>query len=337
MEKPARVTISVVAQAVGLSSAAVSQILNNKGSFPAETRQRVSDVAEQLGYRPHRLASALRTGRTMTVGLVVSGADDPEWSSHWAEVTSDILRDSAEGLNSGGYALMVIPVGRTEWISQDTLDALILSDTEWEDEELEAAIAAELPVVTNDRLFDDRITVHVDSGYGAMTRGAMDLFLSRGCAHPALFAEPNHLASDASAESAYLEWCEQHSIEPLIEHSDYARDNLEEQITTLLQRGADAIFSFVGEGIRVKRALDLVQKSPDRRPLVITAELGQGDHTVEAGITTMVYHANQGAKVAVPVLLDILQGTRQGPAVIETGWELIEAASTSPHEASADR
>jgi len=285
MEKPTRVTIAVVAEAVDLSPAAVSQILNNKGSFPDDTRDRVIAAAAKLGYRPHRLASALRTGRTMTVGLVLSGADDPLWSSYWATVTSEILRDSAEGLNGGGYALMVIPVGRTEWISQDTLDALILSDTEWDDSELEAALAADLPVVTNDRLFDDRITVHVDSGYGSMTRHAMDLFLSRGCTHPALFAEPS------------------------------------------VEQGADAIFSFVGEGLRVKSALDRLDKTRKQQTLLISAELGQGTHTVEAGITTMVYHANRGAKVAIPVLLEILQGTEQGPAVIETGWELIEAAS----------
>ena len=53
-----------------------------------------------------------------------------------------------------------------------------------------------------------------------------------------------------------------------------------------------------------------------------------------AGITTVVYHANRGAKVAVPVLLDILRGEREGPVVVETGWELIEAAST-PHRETA--
>ncbi len=329
MEKPTRVTIAVVAEAVDLSPAAVSQILNNKGSFPDDTRDRVIAAAAKLGYRPHRLASALRTGRTMTVGLVLSGADDPLWSSHWATVTSEILRDSAEGLNGGGYALMVIPVGRTEWISQDTLDALILSDTDWDDNELEAALAADLPVVTNDRLFDDRITVHVDSGYGSMTRHAMDLFLSRGCTHPALFAEPSQLASDAAAESAYLEWCTDHGVEPLLERSDYGRDNLEAQIPNLVEQGADAIFSFVGEGLRVKSALDRLDKTRKQQTLLISAELGHGTHTVEAGIATMVYHANRGAKVAIPVLLEILQGTKQGPAVIETEWELIEAASAS--------
>jgi DNA-binding LacI/PurR family transcriptional regulator len=329
MEQPARVTIAAVAEAVGLSSAAVSQILNDKGSFPEETRQRVREVAENLGYRPHRLASALRTGRTMTVGLVISGSDDPLWTSYWGPVTSEILRDSAEALNAGDYALMVIPQGKIEWISPDTLDALILSDTAWEDPDLEAAIAAGLPVVTNDRLFDQRITLHVDSGYGSMTTAAMDLFLSRGSKRPALFAEPNQLASDASAETAYLDWCQRHGIEPLVERSDYTRSNLETQIARLLERGADAIFSFVGEGIRVKDTLEFHAKPAPSQTLLITAELSSGEETVAAGITTMVYHANKGPKVAVPVLIDILHGVIDGPAIIETGWELSEASSTT--------
>jgi LacI family transcriptional regulator len=329
MEQPARVTISVVAEAVGLSSTAVSQILNDKGSFPEMTRQRVIDAAESLGYRPHRLASALRTGKTMTVGLVLSGSDDPLWSSYWAPVTSEILRDSAEGLHAGGYALMVIPTGQLERISPDTLDALILSDTLWEDAELEAAISQGVPVVTNDRLFDPRIAVHVDSGYASMTEHTMDLFLARGSTRPALLAEPDHLVSDASAQTAYQDWCNRHGLEPLVENVDYSKSALEEQVARLLTKGADAIFSFAGEGIRVKDALERLGKPTPSPTRLVTAELGDGDETVSAGITTVVYHANRGAKVAIPVLLDILRGDREGLIVVETGWQIIEAASTS--------
>lgn len=328
MEQPARVTISVVAEAVGLSPTTVSQILNDKGSFPDETRQRVIDAAESLSYRPHRLASALRTGKTMTVGLVISGSDDPLWSSYWASVTSELLRDSAEGLHAGGYALKVIPAGELSWISADTLDALILSDTSWEDAELEAAIAVGLPVVTNDRLFDPRIAVHVDSGYTSMTQHAMDLFLARGATRPALLAEPDHLASDASAQTAYHDWCALHRLEPLVENVDYDRSTLEEQVWRLLERGADAIFSFAGEGIRVKEVLEAQGKPTPSHTQLVTAELGDGDATVAAGITTVVYHANRGAKVAIPVLLEILRGERHGSVIVETGWQLIEAAST---------
>lgn len=318
-----------VAAAVGLSPTTVSQVLNGKGSFPDRTRQRVLDTADQMGYRRNRLASALRTGRTMTVGLILSAADDPVWSSQWAGVTSEILRDSAYQLNNGGYALMVIPKGKTDWISTDVLDALILSDTAWDDSDLEAALNAGLPVVTNDRLFDDRITIHVDSGYGSMTHRAMDVLSSRGCQRPALFAEPNSLASDATAETAYLEWCEKHDVEPLVENSDYARETLELNIRNLIDRGADAIFSFVGEGLRIKATLDTLAH-PDAHTIpLITAELGSGAETVNAGITTIVYHANRGAMVSVPLLVDILNGTTSGPLTIETGWELIEPASTA--------
>jgi DNA-binding LacI/PurR family transcriptional regulator len=223
---------------------------------------------------------------------------------------------------------MVIPAGQLEWISPDTLDALILSDTLWEDAELEAAISTGLPVVTNDRLFDSRIAVHVDSGYASMTKHTMDLFLARGATSPALLAEPDHLASDASAQTAYQDWCTVHGLEPLVENVDYARSALEGQVARLLERGADAIFSFAGEGIRVKEALRHLGKPIPSHTRLVTAELGAGEETVAAGITTVVYHANRGAKVAVPVLLELLRGDRQGPVVVETGWQLIEAAST---------
>ena len=37
-----------------------------------DTRTRVEKAMDELGYRPHRAARALRTGRSQTIGLVVT-------------------------------------------------------------------------------------------------------------------------------------------------------------------------------------------------------------------------------------------------------------------------
>ena len=61
-----------VARLAGTSPAVVSYVLNDgpRGVAPA-TRERVLRAVDQLGYRPNRIASSLRTNRTMTLGLVV--------------------------------------------------------------------------------------------------------------------------------------------------------------------------------------------------------------------------------------------------------------------------
>ncbi|MEU9333602.1 LacI family DNA-binding transcriptional regulator [Streptomyces sp. NPDC048290] len=68
-----RPTSRDVAQAAGVSQAAVSLVLGDKwrGRVSAPTAQRVRDAARDLGYRPNLAARNLRLGHTRTVLLVV--------------------------------------------------------------------------------------------------------------------------------------------------------------------------------------------------------------------------------------------------------------------------
>ena len=68
-----RPTSRDVAQAAGVSQAAVSLVLGDKwrGRVSEATAQRVRDAARDLGYRPNLAARNLRLGRTRTVLLVV--------------------------------------------------------------------------------------------------------------------------------------------------------------------------------------------------------------------------------------------------------------------------
>ncbi|WP_245936407.1 LacI family DNA-binding transcriptional regulator, partial [Streptomyces cahuitamycinicus] len=68
-----RPTSRDVAQAAGVSQAAVSLVLGDKwrGRVSEATAERVREAARDLGYRPNLAARNLRLGRTRTVLLVV--------------------------------------------------------------------------------------------------------------------------------------------------------------------------------------------------------------------------------------------------------------------------
>ncbi len=67
------VKISQIAERAGLSRQTVSNILNGKGHlFAADTREKVSRISREMGYRPNAVARALRSGRFNAVGLVSS-------------------------------------------------------------------------------------------------------------------------------------------------------------------------------------------------------------------------------------------------------------------------
>lgn len=69
-ERPA--TSADVARLAGVSRTAVSLVLNDRDgrNVSAESRRRVLEAAEQLGYRPNRLARSLQAQRTSTLGLL---------------------------------------------------------------------------------------------------------------------------------------------------------------------------------------------------------------------------------------------------------------------------
>ena len=76
------VTIHHVAREAGVSPSTVSNFLNGRPDrMLPQTRVRVADAIERLGYRPNRAARQLRTGRIQVIGLVVPSVANPFWGN----------------------------------------------------------------------------------------------------------------------------------------------------------------------------------------------------------------------------------------------------------------
>ncbi len=162
-----RTRLEDVAAAVGLSSASVSLVLRNAPGPSAQTRVRVLDAAERLGYRPDRAASLLARRRSRLIGVVMEVR-----SSFHAELVED-LYDVAERC---GYDLVLSTRTRTrdERRAVDTLldsrcEALVLLGPETPSNRL-AALDRQLPVVAVGRRFPsaglDVVRVADDEGVG---------------------------------------------------------------------------------------------------------------------------------------------------------------------------
>jgi LacI family transcriptional regulator len=83
------VTIRDVARAAKVHVSTVSRALDpdKRGLIGEATRQRVLDVARELGYRPHLVASGLRRGQTRTIGVVVPDLGNPIYAPFTRGVT----------------------------------------------------------------------------------------------------------------------------------------------------------------------------------------------------------------------------------------------------------
>jgi DNA-binding LacI/PurR family transcriptional regulator len=139
-----RPTLADVAAAAGVSVALVSIVMRDVPGASADTRRRVLEVAERLGYHPDSRARLLRSGRSRLLGVVFG----VEHAFHGDLVTG--LYDAADKI---GYELTLSAVTprRDEHraiagLLQDRCEALILLGPQSRASAL-AAIAARMPVV----------------------------------------------------------------------------------------------------------------------------------------------------------------------------------------------
>ncbi len=66
-----RVTIYEVAKVSGYSLATVSRVINNKTNVQEETKRKVLETIEKLGYKPSALAQGLATSKSTNIGIVL--------------------------------------------------------------------------------------------------------------------------------------------------------------------------------------------------------------------------------------------------------------------------
>lgn len=82
------VTIKDVAKLAGVGIATASRALNNKGEISPETKKRVLQAAELLGYVPNSLARGLISGKTKKIGVIVTTILNPFYASVVAGIES---------------------------------------------------------------------------------------------------------------------------------------------------------------------------------------------------------------------------------------------------------
>lgn len=71
--RPARPSMADVGRAAGVSAQTVSRYFSDSGYVSTETRRRIAEAVQQLGYRQNRAAGSLRGTRTGTIGVLAVG------------------------------------------------------------------------------------------------------------------------------------------------------------------------------------------------------------------------------------------------------------------------
>lgn len=176
-----RVTIYDIAQRSGRSAATVSRVLSGSGDAVSEqTRLEVVAAAQELGYRPNRIASNLRRKRTKVIGVVVSDISN----LHFAQM----VRAVEDAAYRRGYRVVLCNTDESPRKQHDYLEVLegervvgvILVPSDPGSADVGRLVDQGVAVIAFDRpVTDARVPAIVIDNEGAGARAAEHL-LARG-------------------------------------------------------------------------------------------------------------------------------------------------------------
>lgn len=98
-----KTTIHEIAKALGTTASTVSRALNNNPRISDKMKQKVLEMAEQLGYEPNVMASALRKGQSKLIGIIVPYADRVFFSSAIRGIEEEVKKYGFNVIISQSY------------------------------------------------------------------------------------------------------------------------------------------------------------------------------------------------------------------------------------------
>ena len=110
------VTLAEIAQLAQVSVSTVSRALSNS-NYPLkeETRQRILQLAEEMGYQPNLVARSLQTNRSHLVGVIVDRMQSP-----FSAATVQGIQD---GLRNAGYSISIAYSNRDQALAMEAINS----------------------------------------------------------------------------------------------------------------------------------------------------------------------------------------------------------------------
>lgn len=313
-----RPTIADVARAAGVSRTTVSHALNGVGKVDPRTRERVAQVAAELGYRPSLRAQRLRRGESRTIGLVssmpVAVAGGPSRLGFFMEAAAA----AAETALLHGFALVLVPpVEADPPLNSLDVDGAIVVEPDEADVTTKRLRARGLPIVALGRQPGADVP-HVDLHAAAVGRLLLDHLREQGAERIALMIGSGHRHSYVDVEATYRDFMAERGFPALVVKADEAggEEAGYRSCADVLERDpdVDAICAVVDAfAVGAVRALaDHGRRVPDD-VLVATRYDGLRARTCDPPLTAVDLHLGDAAAKAVELLLTTLRHDAEEP------------------------
>jgi DNA-binding LacI/PurR family transcriptional regulator len=330
-----RPSIHDVAREAGVSITTVSHSLNGRGRVLPETRERVVEIAERLGYSANVHAQRLATGLNKTIALQVSGYG-PDIVGVDSAYYIDLLNSASATALELGYMPILTPPDVTHQLTRFPADGALILDPIGNEPLLDTISEAGGIVVTAGRALRNRKKVAgwVDNDLPTLTIEVLDHLETQGYRRPALITGIRDRSYAADTIKAYERWVAERGCESLIEEVE---DNPTADVAMATARRLlesksppDSIYTsfdvFALGALRVAGAMGL--KVPDDLGIVATVD-SQGMRSATPALTAIENHPRELGSRAIKILVGLLNGDIEAPVGEIVPAELQVRESTS--------
>ncbi len=247
-----RATIKDVAAEAGVSTTAVSLVLNDKNNKISEkTRKQILEAVEKLNYRPNFIAMSMVTKSTQTIGLVI-----PDISNIYFSELSKLIEQSCYScgynvLYGNTHDMAMRDIDYINIFLDRNVDAIILILSNSTDEHIrdiqKIITSTDTPFIVVDRMLDIDVGTTIVGNQKLGGYLATQHLINQGHRSIGCITGPKNVYSSIERLNGYKEALLEANLpiqENLIYEGNFHRESGMEALPYLLGRGVTAIFAF---------------------------------------------------------------------------------------------
>jgi DNA-binding LacI/PurR family transcriptional regulator len=333
------VTISDVAQAAGVSKGSVSYALNGQPGVSAATRERILQVAKELGWKPSLRAKGLSSAKAYALGLVMARdprllGTDPFFPAFIAGIETTLAEHDYTLVLSVATAPGAEERAYRKLADGGRVDGVILADVRHNDTRIALLRELKLPAVTLNRPDADSpfpaISMDDTEGISAAVEHLVTLGHVRighvGGSQEYIHGRSRRLAWEAAMASAGL-------TANLFAEADFTAAGGVAATAELLRRPDRPTAIVYANDLMATAGQSYAQSQGFAVPgdLSVTGyDNAEFTQYLNPPLTTIATDPMRWGRVAAQVLLDQLNGTHLGQDTDLQAPSLLVRASTGP-------
>lgn len=307
-------TLSEVARAAGVSTAAVAKVMyNSRGNTRVgkEKAELIRKIASEMNLAPNSAARALRTGRTKTIGFLSGGS---------AEIRIRTLTELTKELEKSGYSMIYSPSSRYESIYSyagklaQNCDAIVV-DVSFVDAVFPAVCSDKLLILTSDEQAEKYGYPMIRYGHTEGVREAMYYLYEKGHRKIVMFSIAWWHNRDNARVRAFQKYAEELGLEyaPIEYLAESYYEVTPEMISELLKKYSEATAVFCVCDVVALQVIQAAHGLGINVPKDLSV-IGFDDITAAAysvpALTTVRQPNDEVARAAMNFLMNKLENTQ---------------------------